>query len=198
MSFGNYPIKANHCCPAATDLFAIGARPALRRSSDPAQAQANMMSTEEQRTREASNAAASKGRLVLLIDDNDDHAELVRRALHLSGRPHELVRLDDGEQALDFLRGARRSECALILLDLRLPRIGGLEVLRFLRQAEETLTAPVVVLTTSDAYSDIAAAYEHGAHAYVVKPSDFTSFGELARELAHFWLGWNKLPTEHT
>jgi two-component system, response regulator len=145
----------------------------------------------------AVDTTTSKGRLVLLIDDNDDHAELVRRALHLSGRPHELVRLEDGEQALDFLRGARRTECALILLDLRLPRIGGLEVLRSLRQADNVLTAPVVVLTTSEADGDISAAYENGAHAYVVKPGDFTSFGELARDLAHFWLGWNKLPSDN-
>ncbi|HKU42391.1 MAG TPA: response regulator [Polyangiales bacterium] len=138
--------------------------------------------------------------LVLLIEDNDDHAELVRRALLKSGRPHELMRLEDGEQALSFLLDARdehpeRAPCALILLDLRLPRMDGLEVLRRLRQAKHPVTrVPVVVLTTSETETDIAAAYAHGAHAYVVKPADFASFGELARDVARFWLGWNKTP----
>lgn len=142
---------------------------------------------------------SSNGQLVLLIEDNDDHAELVRRALLKSGLPHELMRLEDGEQALGFLldsstNSQKRSDCALILLDLRLPRVDGLEVLQQLRQSKQDIRVPVVILTTSDADTDIAAAYERGAHAYVVKPADFNSFGELARDVARFWLGWNKTP----
>ena len=139
---------------------------------------------------------ARSGRSVLLVEDNDDHAELVRRALSLSGQPHNLVRLEDGEQALSFLLGAEglppnRSECALILLDLRLPRVSGIEVLQTLRERDMSV-GPVVVLSTSEADDDITAAYENGAHAYVVKPIDFTSFGQLVRDLARFWLGWNR------
>jgi CheY-like chemotaxis protein len=139
---------------------------------------------------------ARSGRSVLLVEDNDDHAELVRRALSLSGQPHNLVRLEDGEQALSFLLGTEgappdRSECALILLDLRLPRVSGIEVLQALRERDMPV-GPVVVLTTSEADDDITAAYENGAHAYVVKPIDFTSFGQLVRDLARFWLGWNR------
>lgn len=141
----------------------------------------------------------AKGPLVLLIEDNDDHAELVRRAMLMCGRPHEFVRFEDGEEALRYLLSTHtneppRARCALILLDLRLPRMDGLEVLRSLRQSKKPLIAPVVILTTSEAHADIAAAYEHGAHAYVVKPRDFKSFGDLARELSAFWLGWNRSP----
>ncbi|HKP58330.1 MAG TPA: response regulator [Polyangiales bacterium] len=144
-------------------------------------------------------SARPSGQLVLLIEDNDDHAELLRRALLNTGLPHELLRLEDGEQALGYLLGpatdlASRADCALILLDLRLPRVDGLEVLQELRRSGKDVRVPVVILTTSEADADIAAAYEHGAHAYVVKPADFTSFGELARDVARFWLGWNKTP----
>jgi DNA-binding response OmpR family regulator len=142
----------------------------------------------------AFDSTASRGRLVLLIEDNDDHAELFRRALLMSGRPHELMRLEDGEQALRYLLDSDAERCSLLLLDLRLPRLDGVELLRCLRQQKGAMTVPVVVLTTSEAESDVAAAYEHGAHGYVVKPTDFTSFGELARDLARFWLGWNKTP----
>ena len=143
--------------------------------------------------------ASRKARSILLVDDNDDHAELVRRAFSMTGRPHELLRVEDGEQALHFLLGggagaADAAECSLILLDLRLPRLSGIEVLRSLRESARFPLAPIVVLTTSAADSDITAAYENGAHAYVVKPTDFSSFGELARDLARFWLGWNRTP----
>lgn len=135
--------------------------------------------------------------LVLLIEDDDDHAELLRRALQNSGPPHELVRVEDGEQALGFLldgdsEPSRLARCVLVLLDLRLPRVDGLEVLRRLQQTKRRV--PIVVLTTSENDGDIAAAYACGAHAYLVKPVDFASFGELARGVAQFWLVWNRLP----
>ncbi len=145
------------------------------------------------------DSIARMGRAVLLVEDNDDHAELVRRALRLSGEPHELVRLEDGEQALSYLvstadADVNRTKCALILLDLRLPRVSGIEVLQALRVLNKPV-GPVVVLTTSSGDGDISAAYANGAHAYVVKPVDFKSFGDLVRDLARFWLNWNKAPT---
>ena len=147
---------------------------------------------------ENAESMARMGRSVLLVEDNDDHAELVRRALKLSAQPHELVRLEDGEQALSFLvtaadAASNRSKCALILLDLRLPRVSGIEVLQSLRKLGKSV-CPVVVLTTSAGDSDIEAAYANGAHAYVVKPVDFKSFGELVRDMARFWLNWNRTP----
>jgi CheY-like chemotaxis protein len=153
----------------------------------------------EQKLDENVEPMARMGRSVLLVEDNDDHAELVRRALLLSGQPHELVRLEDGEQALSYLvttadADVNRTKCALILLDLRLPRVSGIEVLQSLRELNKPV-GPVVVLSTSAGDGDITAAYENGAHAYVVKPVDFRSFGELVRDLARFWLNWNKTPT---
>jgi two-component system response regulator len=116
----------------------------------------------------------------------------------LSGQPHELIRLEDGEQALSYLvttadAAVNRSKCALILLDLRLPRVSGIEVLQSLRELNAPV-GPIVVLSTSAGAGDIAAAYANGAHAYLVKPVDFRSFGELVRDLARFWLNWNKTP----
>jgi two-component system response regulator len=145
------------------------------------------------------DAMTRRGRSVLLVEDNDDHAELVRRALVLSGLPHDLTRVEDGEQALRYLLGAANGSgsaaaCSLILLDLRLPRLGGIELLRSLRASGNFMLVPIIVLTTSAADSDIRAAYDNGAHAYVVKPTDFSSFGELVRDLARFWLDWNKTP----
>ena len=86
-----------------------------------------------------------------------------------------------------------RTNCAWILLDLRLPRVSGIQVLQSLRILNKPV-GPVVVLTTSSGDGDITAAYANGAHAYVVKPVDFKSFGELVRDLARFWLNWNTAP----
>lgn len=155
----------------------------------------------ERKLDESMDPMTRMGRSVLLVEDNDDHAELVRRALQLSGQPHELIRLEDGEQALSYLvtttdADVNRMRCKLILLDLRLPRVSGIEVLQSLRQLDKPV-APVVVLTTSAGNGDVTAAYENGAHAYVVKPVDFRSFGELVRDLARFWLHWNRAPVAY-
>jgi DNA-binding response OmpR family regulator len=144
------------------------------------------------------DAMAQMGRAVILIEDSDDHAELVRRALKLSAERHELLRFEDGEQALDYLiagpdAAANLAKCAVILLDLSLPGVSGLEVLQALRELDEKIP-PVVVLTTSAGREDIAAAYANGAHAYCVKPVDLKSFRELVHDLTDFWVKWNKIP----
>lgn len=143
---------------------------------------------------------AQMGRSVVLIEDSDDHAELVRRALKLSTDRHELVRFEDGETAIRYLITAPQAEsnlskCAVILLDLSLPGVSGLEVLQALRGPNKDQTiCPVVVLTTSEGDQDIAAAYANGARAYCVKPVDLKSFRELVQDLTNFWLKWNKVP----
>ena len=142
---------------------------------------------------------AQMGRAVILIEDSDDHAELVRRALKLSTERHELVRFEDGEQALHYLitgpdAAANLAKCSVILLDLSLPGVSGLEVLQALRGLNKTI-CPVVVLTTSAGGVDIEAAYANGAHAYCVKPVDLKSFRELVHDLTNFWVKWNKVPT---
>lgn len=139
-------------------------------------------------------------RLVLLIDDDDDHAELVRRAFARHGSGHALVRFLDGEQAVASLSSSCDGDGPLprvpdvVLLDLRLPRISGLEVLRHIRASSDLRYIPVVVFSTSDAPTDIASAYEGGANAYVVKPGTFSRFREVLRDLSQFWLACNRSP----
>lgn len=147
---------------------------------------------------EGITSMARMGRSVVLIEDSDDHAELVRRALMLSAARHELVRFEDGEQALSYLitapdAASNLAKCAVILLDLSLPGVSGIEVLQALRELDNVV-CPVVVLTTSAGGEDIAAAYANGARAYCVKPVDLKSFRELVQDLTNFWVKWNKIP----
>lgn len=141
---------------------------------------------------------ARMGPWVVLIEDSDDHAELVSRALRSSAQHHQLVRFEDGEQALSFLTsgpeaGSNLAKCAVILLDLSLPGVSGIEVLQALRGLNKSV-CPIVVLTTSAGSADIAAAYANGARAYCVKPVDLKSFRELVQDLTNFWVKWNTVP----
>ncbi|MBN2473423.1 MAG: response regulator [Pirellulales bacterium] len=144
--------------------------------------------------------------LILLVEDNPAHAEMIQRGLNnhrIANRIHHVV---DGEAALDYLfhRGqyAERAEAPephVILLDLRLPKVDGLEVLKQVKTSDRTRRIPVVILTTSDAEKDIAAAYDCRANAYLTKPVDFEVFMQLMRDLGFFWLCWNvitKPPTD--
>lgn len=135
---------------------------------------------------------------VLLVEDDLAHAEITRRNLRDFGdRLRELVHVEDGQEALDYLFGdgtvAPRGLPDLILLDLRLPRVDGFEVLRRIKQAEQLRRIPVVVLTTSDAEIDVRAAYEGGASSYLVKPVDFEQFVAMMRAFGTFWLTHNRL-----
>ncbi|MCC6873105.1 MAG: response regulator [Sandaracinaceae bacterium] len=138
---------------------------------------------------------------VLFVEDNDDHAELVIRSLQEHNVANRIVRVCDGEQALDYLmrRGAFADRTTsprpdVILLDLRLPRMDGLEVLAAIKSVEGLRAIPVVVLTTSESESDIARAQSRHANAYVVKPLAFDKFVLLMRDLGYFWLAWNQPP----
>ena len=136
---------------------------------------------------------------ILLVEDNDDHAELAIRSLEDHHVANAITRVTDGEQALDYLfrRGefSDRSESPdLVLLDLRLPRVDGLDVLREVKSDDVLAKMPVVILTTSEAEQDLARAYEYQANAYVVKPVDFDKFVQLMRDLGFFWLAWNQHP----
>lgn len=131
---------------------------------------------------------------ILLVEDNDDHAELITRALDDHGIDGRAVRAKDGEAALDYLFGegaeARRPD--VIFLDLRLPRVDGLEVLRRIKGAPELKAVPVVVLTTSSADRDLASAYDSHVNAYVVKPVDYESLEKMLHDTSTFWLAWNR------
>ncbi len=127
----------------------------------------------------------------LLIEDDDDHAEFLIRALKRARSTNEVERMSDGAQALTYLRGegehAGRPTPDVILLDLKLPKVSGHEVLAGIKSDPVLLTIPVVVLTTSDAESDRARAYASHANSYLVKPIDFEQFRQLIHDLEAYW-----------
>jgi len=138
---------------------------------------------------------------VLLIEDNLADAELTLRALKKNNLANRITHVRDGEEALDFLfaRGAfagRKIENApnLILLDLKLPKVDGLEVLREIRSDPRTQVFPVVVLTSSKEERDIVASYRLGVNSYIAKPVDFEKFVAAVRDIGLYWLLLNQPP----
>ena len=145
------------------------------------------------------DVAAKK--IVLLVEDNPDDEELTRMAFEGSRLLNELIVVRDGAEALDFLfrtgvHAGRdpRVVPQLVLLDLKLPKVGGLEVLRRMREDERTRSIPVVMLTSSQEQEDVLRSYELGANAYVRKPVDFREFSDAASRLGVFWLMVNVPP----
>jgi two-component system response regulator len=138
---------------------------------------------------------------ILLVEDNDAHAELVIRGMRDQQVANKIHHVSDGEQALDYLfqragytDPVQNPRPNFVLLDLRLPRVDGLEVLRIIKSTPELLRIPVVILTSSDAENDIARSYDYHANSYVVKPLDFKTFTKLMKDLGFYWLGWNAKP----
>ena len=136
---------------------------------------------------------------ILLVEDNDDDAELTIRAFKKAHVTNPVLRIADGVEALDYLfaRGkyAERDVAdrpAVVLLDLNLPKLGGLEVLAALRNDERTKHLPIVVLTSSTEEKDRFAAYDHYANSYVRKPVDYERFVEAARQLGLYWTVLNQ------
>jgi CheY-like chemotaxis protein len=144
-----------------------------------------------------------KGKFILLVEDNPDDVELTLRSLRKNNIVNEVVVADDGVEALDYLLGtgahAGRDLSVMptvILLDLKLPRIAGLEVLQRLRADERTKLLPVVILTSSKEEQDMIHGYKLGANSYVRKPVDFTQFSEAIVQLGLYWLLLNEPPPE--
>jgi len=138
---------------------------------------------------------------ILLIEDNTSDVDLTRRALEKGRIGNQLVVARDGEEALDYLWGERAfagrdvSELpAVTLLDLKLPKIPGLEVLRRIRTDARTRRLPVVILTSSGEEQDLAAGYDLGANSYIRKPVDFIQFTQAIGQLGLYWLVWNEPP----
>jgi CheY-like chemotaxis protein len=148
----------------------------------------------------AVSAGVGEGLRVVLVEDDPDHAELVRRGLEAYGSELELTHLSDGESALQYLkdRGPRsaRGRPHLILLDLRLPRMDGLELLREIKAMPDLADIPCVVLTTSRAEGDMMKAYRLHANSYLVKPPDYARFVELISGIERYWLRENVRPEE--
>jgi two-component system, response regulator len=141
------------------------------------------------------------GKTILLVEDNPDDEVLTRRALKKNNISNEVVVTRDGAEALDFLFGTGAYEGRdtsvlpqLVLLDLKLPKVGGLEVLRRLRADERTRLLPVVILTSSKEQQDLIGGYSYGANSYVHKPVDFAQFLEAVRQLGLYWLVLNESP----
>jgi two-component system response regulator len=138
---------------------------------------------------------------ILLVEDNPQDAELTIRALKKSNLANRLITVEDGAEALDFLfcRGKYATRDVghppkVVLLDLKLPKVSGLEVLRALKQDEKTRAIPVVIVTSSREDPDIKTAYSLGANSYVVKPVDFDAFAEAVSSLGLYWLLVNQPP----
>jgi two-component system, response regulator len=145
--------------------------------------------------------SASETTRILLVEDDEDHAELVQRSLEDVEWKHALTHVKDGEEALDYLlrRGRYHDPSSsprpdVVFLDLRLPRVDGLEVLRQIKEQQDLREIPVVVLTTSDADRDLVDAYQRNVNAYVVKPVEFAELEQMIRDAGAFWLAWNRRP----
>ena len=143
-----------------------------------------------------------KNKIILLVEDNLDDVELTLHAFKKNNIRNEVIVVNDGAAALDFLFGTgnytnrdRSIMPTIILLDLQLPKIGGLEVLRQIRANNQTKYLPVVILTSSKEEQDIVQGYSLGVNSYVRKPVDFNQFSEAVNQLGLYWLLLNELPT---
>ncbi len=143
-------------------------------------------------------------RMILLVEDNPDDRELALLAFRETSIRNQVVTCSDGEEALQFLFAtgayAGRDTSVMpqvILLDLKLPKVDGLEVLKRLRADHRTRLLPVVILTTSMEQQDIVESYRLGANSYVRKPVDFSRFVEVSRQLGLYWLVLNEAPPAH-
>jgi len=137
---------------------------------------------------------------ILLVEDNANDAELTMRALKKGGLANRLMWVRNGEQALDYLfrRGAysgRDEGCPrLVLLDLKMPGLDGIDVLRAVKADERTRRIPIVIMTSSQEEKDMGQSYDLGANSYVVKPVDFNSVTDIVRQAGYYWLAINRTP----
>ena len=150
------------------------------------------------------SAGLSENTAILLVEDNPDDEELTLLAFKNNRIANPVYVARDGAEALDFLfrKGAyadrdQKSNPRLVLLDLKLPKVGGLEVLKRLRAEPATQALPVVVLTTSNQDEDIVNSYRFGANSFIRKPVEFGTFNATIRELGYYWLLLNEVPPAH-
>lgn len=141
----------------------------------------------------------TRGKTILLVEDNPDDVELTLRAFDRSRIANEVIVASDGEEALDYLFATGKykdrdpeANPTVVLLDLKLPRVNGLQVLERIRADERTRRLPVVVLTSSNEERDIITSYDLGANSFVRKPVDFAQFLDAAKQLGLYWLVLNE------
>ena len=141
--------------------------------------------------------------VILVVEDDPAHVEIIRRNFEASHLANRLLAVEDGQAALDYLNREGKYNDAdkfpmpnLILLDLRLPLVDGLEVLKIIKSDRKLTTIPVVILTTSADEADMVKAYEHHANSFLVKPVDFTQFSKLMETFGYYWVAWNQYPQE--
>lgn len=139
--------------------------------------------------------------IILFIEDDPAHAEITMRNFKKNRISNKVIHLWDGQEALDYLfRQGKYTDPEnsplphLILLDLRLPKVDGLEVLEKIRAVDKLKSIPVVILTTSDTESDISKAYNYNVNSYLVKPMDYDKFSNLIEAFGFYWAVWNKYP----
>jgi len=139
--------------------------------------------------------------VILLVEDDPAHAEIVLRNFKDFRLANRIMHVEDGQAALDYLY--RKGEFSdpqtsprphIVLLDLRLPKVDGLEVLKQIKSDQDLHSIPVVILTTSEAETDRVKAYDCHANSYLVKPVDFIRFVELMKAFGYYWLAWNESP----
>ena len=135
-----------------------------------------------------------EGKLILLVEDDPDHELLTIRALKKSNIANDIRVARDGEEAINMLLGDDSLRPQVVLLDLKLPKLDGLEVLRRIRENEATRMLPIVVLTSSDEERDVVRSYQLGVNSYIRKPVNFTDFAEATRQLGLYWLVLNECP----
>ena len=138
---------------------------------------------------------------ILLVEDSARDAELTMRALEKGGLANKLLWVKDGQEALDYLfrngEYAQRVEGVprLVLLDLKMPRVNGIEVLEAVRADQGTKRIPVVIMTSSQEEPDVARSYDLGVNSYVVKPVDFNAMTDIVRQAGYYWLAINRTPS---
>jgi len=137
-----------------------------------------------------------KTKMILLVEDDPDHELLTIRALKRSNIGNDVCVARDGEEAINMLLGENPIQPQVILLDLKLPKVDGLEVLRRLRENPGTRMLPIVVLTSSDEERDLVRSYQLGVNSYIRKPVNFNDFAEATRQLGMYWLVLNACPPQ--
>ena len=141
--------------------------------------------------------------VILLVEDDLAHIEIIKRNFEASRLANRLISVEDGQEALDYLyrKGKYKDTDQsplpnLILLDLRLPKVDGLEVLKTIKADPALSSIPVVILTTSPAESDMVKAYKYNTNSYLVKPVDFSKFNQLMNTFGYYWIVWNQYPLD--